>query len=292
MEWLIGFHGGGSGIENLRSYSLTTPPTCTNQAVLQVNASGEPGLYELRGFMYDAGGNLYVANANKSNSQVLRFMPASGSTSGYAYAYDPTFDLTTNLVHPFGLAVGFAGNLYVSNQSTGGQGGNVITYYDALNTSQLGQYLGTLPQTFQQLRGIAYDGTYLYAADTTAGTVTQIDAGRATIATIPVAAADHLLYDGTQYLYVGSESNGVYRYDTQAGGAPVPFLSDPSPAIGAVAGFAFGGDGYFYVADRTGNALNRYPLDFSVFPPSCQSEGEPFLTGLGDSPEFIELWPS
>jgi hypothetical protein len=92
----------------------------------------------------------------------------------------------------------------------------------------------------------------------------------------------HLLYDGTKYLYIGSEKdNAVYQYDTTGNATTVsPFIKSSTAApIDHTGGLAIA-DGSFYVASRKGMAINQYPL-------AQPDSGRVFVSGLADNPEFI-----
>src|SRR6266436_3622742 len=86
-------------------------------------------LDELRSFTLGPAGHkhLYVVNANKKLSQVLRFdIPSQAGgkyTNGQAFASE-------HLHHPFNAVFGPDGNLYVSNQDAAKDGKIKITEYE------------------------------------------------------------------------------------------------------------------------------------------------------------------
>jgi hypothetical protein len=286
-NWWITFHGDG-GIVNIQTFAMSGAPTST--ALLATGVDGEPALDELRGFVFGSAGVL-VANASGDDSAILSFAPPAPNQWGFSQGVF----ISDQLTHPFDIVPAFSGDLYVSNQSHKGAGGNVITFYHPKS----GAYKGTFATGFAELRGLAFDGTYLYAADTGAGTVTPYDDKGNAQTALPIKKADHLYYDGSRFLYIASESDGIYLYDTAAGTAgkkaTLPLFLDASsasPALDEIAGFAFGTDSNVYVASRKGNAIQSYPVDLTQTPPTCQSaNGKPFITNLGDSPEFIRLGP-
>jgi hypothetical protein len=99
---------------------------------------------------------------------------------------------------------------------------------------------------------------------------------------LPVHEPVHLLYDGSRYLYIGSEKdNAVYQYDTHEGGTSLDTFICTSTAvrIDHTAGLAIF-NGYFYVASRKGMAINQYEL-------ATPSTGSVYVSKLADSPEFI-----
>ncbi|HZO94571.1 MAG TPA: hypothetical protein VFB22_12520 [Candidatus Baltobacteraceae bacterium] len=288
-SWWITFHGSTGGVSNVQTY--TTSGVAESTALLMTGAAGEPALDELRGFLFASAGVL-VANASGNDSSVVAFTPPSPGQWGFSSG---AF-ITDKLTHPFDLTPAFNGDIYVSNQSHKGKGGNDITYYHP----KTGDYKGTFAQGFTELRGLAYDGTYLYAADTGAGIVTAYDDKGNAKAQITVDDADHLFYDGTRYLYIAGEKAGIFIYDTTAGSAAKSGTSaqlfldaqQANPSLDDIAGFAFGGDGFIYVASRKGKAIQRYPVVLDVDPPTCNAAGgTPFVSSLPDEPEFIQLGP-
>ena len=288
--WWISFHGTSSGVPNIQTYATSGAPV--SSALLTTGAAGEPALDELRGFLFAEGGVL-VANASGDDSSILAFTPPSPAQWGFSLG---AF-ITDNLTHPFDLTAAFSGDIYVSNQSHQGKGGNEITYYHP----KTGKYKGTFASGFKQLRGLAFDGTYLYAADTNAGTVTAYDdKGNVKAQIGNVSDPDHLVYDGTRYLYIAGEQSGIFIYDTTATATAKSTqsadtflaLNDAKPTLHDIAGFAFGGDGYVYVADRKGQAVQKYPVVLTSTPPTCNaSGGASFISSLPDQPEFIQLGP-
>ena len=102
----------------------------------------------------------------------------------------------------------------------------------------------------------------------------------------------HVLYDGSQYLYIGSESgNCVWVWDpAQPTVAPAQIVASTSSVpIDATGGIALAPDGnggqYLYVCSRKGQSINQYQLDTSSHPPVA-SQATVVESGLGDDPEF------
>lgn len=119
---LVTFHGGTAGINNVYCYDTVSAKRLTDAALRHIDASR---LSELRALVY-CNGYLYVANSDKSISNVLTFQHES-QEKAYHFAYiadfvDPTFshkgDFKTSIAHPFSLAFDGAGFAYVSNQDT------------------------------------------------------------------------------------------------------------------------------------------------------------------------------
>jgi hypothetical protein len=139
---------------------------------------------------------------------------------------------------------------------------------------------------FITLRGIATNGTNWYVADEgdtkTPGSVSIFDASGKEQSSLSVNQPVHLLYDGSRYLYIGSEKdNAVYQYDTTGSATTVsPFIqSSKTVPIDHTGGLAIW-NGSFYVASRVGMAINQYPL-------TQPGSGSVYVSGLADNPEFI-----
>ena len=274
---IISFHGSSSGKHN----KLKTFPALGN--IL----TEPPELQEPRGFLLGPGSDsnhLYVVNAYKNASLIYRYTSgASGTyTDGEVFASD-------DLSHPFDAAFGPDGHLYVSNQDS-----NKITYYEGPTDKHPGKLKGTFGTTsqpeFSTLRGIAWVGSALYAADEDAGVLGFNSDGSSNSVTIPVKNPVHLFYDGSRYLYIGSGSgNSVWVWDTskQIKTNPAEIVgSKQTPAIDATAGIALPGDGNLYVASRKANVLIQYPIDVTQNPPAV-SNGQVLSPGLKDNPEFV-----
>ena len=287
-SWWITFHG-DSGMTNIQTF---TPAGALDNPALLEPPPAPWTLDELRGFVFDTNGNLYVADASGSNSAILRYTPSASSAQlDFAGAF-----ASDNITHPFDLVCAW-GLLFVSNQSHSGVGGNNVTCYEGFPYSASGTYVKTFASNFSDVRGLAFDGTYLYVADAGGKGVTPYDSSGTAQTPIAVSQPDHLWFDQQRYLYIASENSGgsakcaVYLYDTSnPGSTPVPFLSNPDPGFKSVSGFRFGGDGFLYVANRTNNEVQRYAVTAGT-PPTCSSSGTTFMTNkvLPDNPEFIQL---
>lgn len=152
-----------------------------------------------------------------------------------------------------------------------------------------GKLKGVFAKGFTTLRGIATDSDYWYVADegdsskNNLGTVWIYDTkGNKQPNSLTIKQPVHLLYDGSQYLYVGSEQdNAVYQYDTKATGSePASFITSTTSApIDHTAGLAISG-GTFYVASRKGRSINQYPI-------ASPTQGTVYVSGLADNPEFV-----
>jgi hypothetical protein len=286
---LVSFHGGtsASSINNVLAVSSSAPPTVA--PVLVPGSNGAmPALNELRGLTTDANGNLYVVNAYKEFNQVLVFSPPGASGTTWTFASIFVGGKDSQLSHPFDAAFGADSNLYVSNQDN-----NEITYYEGAT----GELMGVFAKGFTTLRGIATDGTYWYVADEgnkkkkIPSAVWIYDTkGNQQTSSLTVNQPVHLLYDGSRYLYIGSEEdNAVYSYDTYTapnGTTLVSYVANTTwVPIDHTSGLAISG-GNFYVASRKDKSINQYPMPSPPTPPTNASV---FVSGLADDPEFI-LW--
>jgi hypothetical protein len=92
----------------------------------------------------------------------------------------------------------------------------------------------------------------------------------------------HLLYDGSRYLYIGSEKdNAVYAFDTSGSSYNVtPFITSTAAVpISHTSGLAIS-NGTFYVGSRKGFSINQYPM-------TSPTHGSVYVKGLADDPEFL-----
>jgi hypothetical protein len=245
-----------------------------------------PALSELRGFTTDAAGTLYVVNAYKHFSQILTFSKPAVPGGPFTFASVFVGGKDSQLAHPFCAAFGSDGHLYVSNQDPNSKGSIAITYYEGPTMKHPGRLKGIFADGFTALRGIATDGSLWYVADAgdskTPGSVSILDASGKHQGSLAVNQPVHLLYDGSKYLYIGSEKdNAVYRFDTTGNATSVtPFIASSKTApIDHTSGLAIA-NGVFYLASREGLAINQYSL-------TDPSSGTVFISGLADNPEFI-----
>ena len=270
--WMISFHGGdskgASPINTLASIQLGGSP---------------PSLRELRAFTVGPDGNLYVVNAYKDNSMILQFGPASSWPAPYLTTF-----VDSHLDHPFDIVFGPKGNLYVSNQDN-----NHVNMFEGPSGANPGHHLGDFAGGFNAVRGLAYDGTYVYIADeqggaSKTGAVCVYDSSGNSQNSIAAPDPIHLMYDGQRYLYIGCGSaNDVQVFDTQNPSQPAQsiFSGGANPAIDGTSGIALPGDGNIYVASRKGQRILKYPLST----PTTAGAGSVFLGQLPDQPEFVGM---
>lgn len=273
---IVSFHGGGSGINKLKTFPALTD-------ILEE----PPKFRELRGFVPGHGSDsnhLYVVEAYKDASTIYYF-----TSDNMGKWKDGKVFTRDGLSHPFDAVFGSDGHLYVSNQDN-----NKITYYEGPGDKHPGKLKGTFgtksQPVFNTLRGIAWAGSALYAADEKTGVLGYNSDGTSNNVKIAIKDPVHLFYDGTRYLYIGSGSdNSIWVWDTTQTIKPNPVQivgPQQTPAINATAGMALPGDGNLYVASRKGNAIIQYPIDASQNPPKV-SNGQVLSPGLKDNPEFV-----
>lgn len=298
MQLAVSFHGGAPSTTDHAHHHddatvINTILTVDGTTLATALAPNGPTLRELRGFAFARStGELYVVNAYKKSSAIYVFDPPSADVVGAPHVYSETFATGEpgQLEHPFDIAFGPDGNVYVSNQDPPGAG-YVSKFQGPTADAAGGAFLGVFVGDFAAVRGLACDGTHWYVSDAgskskPAGVWIYDLTGKAT-ATEPLGVPQpvHLLYDGAQYLYIGSEStDSVYRLDTTAAD-PVPtVLVDGTGIIDKTSGLALDGTTLF-VASRKGRRL--FQADLSSDAPTLTPFGP---DSLGDEPEFVAVW--
>jgi hypothetical protein len=285
----VSFHGGSSpnAVNNLLSY----PQAGSGTPIL--NPAGVT-LDELRGFTLGPNGDLYVVVGNKDASNVLQFTPPVPPGVEYTDG-TPFVSPPGELSHPFALVFAES-SLFVSNQDD-----NKVRQFSA----STGVGGSDFADGFNTLRGIAADANYLYVADETGGKDRK---GEVSWYALPTGASApkaskaghvdvddpvHPMYDGSRYVYIGSEKNSeIYLLDTQnLANAPTqlalpPLITPLAPIQPDVAGLAVV-DGNLYVASRKGLFIAQYTLDTSTAPPTVPGDGSVFVGNLPDEPEFV-----
>jgi hypothetical protein len=226
-----------------------------------------------------------------------------GSTGEAPWVFDDVF-ASDGLAHPFDLAFGSDGTLFVSNQDS-----NEVTTYDtAGNCGSL-----CIDPGFKKVRGLAFHGTYLYVADAGGDAVTVYDGSGTCVRSIHVKRPVHLLCDTAGWLWIGSERKGgtdgqdgtdgedgkdaVYAFhtgDVPSGeavrivhGAGIDHTAGlcvlPSPSGQAAT---------LLVASRLGRQILSFPIEYADGAPT-QTRATPTVVldkdVLIDNPEFVAL---
>ena len=297
-QWLVSFHGGSKTTEhnNIHGFSDQGAPSNPDK-VLDMTGAGQVKLDELRGFGF-YNGNLWVVNAHKSSSGILKFSGTAGSNGQYAFQQVFTaYDQSTNpgLLHPFNLAFAPDGNLYVSNQDT-----SCITRYYGPTTRLPGEPIpcqncpfpgtfippqsSTAPNGLQTPRDLLFDlNGNLWVADESLGLLNYSRPNGAFIGIF--AGSDkwkpiHLLLDGTN-LYVGCGSdNSVQLIDLNAGTSK-HFLTPGASGLDGPAGMGLTTD-HFYIANRKKQQVLRFRRS------NHAPDSKPFISNMGDDPEFLQ----
>jgi DNA-binding beta-propeller fold protein YncE len=302
----VGFHGGATlpGINNVYAFASGKPGQLLLGAANSPDPGMMPALSELRAFVPSADGSfLLVANGSKDRNQVLRF--ARGSTGEPAWVFHDVY-ASDGLSHPFDVVVGFGGDLFVSNQDT-----NTVTRHSTRGSAT------TFVDGFKEVRGLAYDGTYLYVADVGGDTVGLYDGSATSVGTLDVKRPVHLLLATSGWLWIGSERgnvasraehsgkdgdehhDAVFAYDTAdaPSGNVVKVVHGHGTGLDHTAGLCLipgtkSGSATLLVASRVGRQVLAFPIDLSHHTPSWNPPSSTTVLGsdvLPDNPEFIAL---
>ncbi len=303
--WYISFHGGKSGWNNIHVFD--TSGNALGKALNTKSLPDDIELRELRDFTFGPDGRLYVVNAYKKYSQVLTFTGELGPSGQHDFIgvyVERNKETNAGLKHPFAAIFSTAGDVYVSSQDT-----NVVTRYD-----QSGQPMPLPPVLKPFPKNTFYPGTFapssdeisngleevrdlvfgpsgdLLIADRDGNAVKRYDGktGKrlADVATSTegVLSPDHLLLSPGTTLYVGCEkTNSVLKVNLVTGDVET-FIEEESGGLCGPAGMCFGDDGRFYIGSRKCYQVLRFQPDGTPDP-------NPFLTDLGDQPEFVKLVP-
>jgi hypothetical protein len=311
QRWYITFHG-GEGPDtwnNIHVFDTAGKPLGKALDTHSLPAGLE--LRELRGFVFGPDGDLYVANAYKDASQILRFAgtPGAGGKHAFREIFVERHAANPGLDHPFAVVFGPDGNLYVSSQDSNlvgryygpgaskGTPGAAMPHPPALRTVDR----DTLPPgTFVPSHKTAAIGVRavrraifgpdgdLFVADRDTDSVKRYDGASGALRrdyqhgrlTTPV----HLLMrPGDGALLVGSrDRHAVLAIDVESGS--VATLVQPrAGALRAPSGMAFGPEGKLYVCSRDGRHVLRFDAT------TGEPDANPFIDDLGDFPEFIAL---
>jgi DNA-binding beta-propeller fold protein YncE len=326
QRWYVTFHGGESPRQephdkegsreaparawnNIHAFALDGSPL--GKALDTHTLPDDLDLRELRGFTFGPDGDLYVANAYKDASQVLRFTGKPGVDGKHPFqeVYVEQHKANPGLAHPFAVAFGPDSHLYVPSQDTNivgryygphatdGNPGTPMPHPEALQDVDTKHLLpGTFvapqkhaPGGLRAVRGAIFgpDGD-LYVADRDADSVKRYDGGSGRLLreyrhphlTTPVHLAFRT-HDGS--LLAGSrDGNAIFAVDPETG-AVATLVEPGAGGLRAPAGMAFGPDGRFYVSSRETKQILRFDAS------TGQPDPAPFIDGLEDFPEFIAL---
>lgn len=309
-EWYISFHGGDepTTLNNIHVYSPAGQwlRKALNKNSLPPNIT----LRELRGFTIGPDKNLYVVNAFKDYSQILRFRGELNKHD--QHDFDCVFvqrDAASNpgLIHPFNAVFDPQGHLCVTSQETSialryhgpksrdAAPGQPMDIPPALKGVAAG---GLHPGTFcasakQAPRGLVvvreavFIAGLLYVTDRDADCVRKYDPvtgeHRGEIAAKGLIDKPiHLAVSGND-LYIGSRGNESVSKCDLLSGTVTPFIQPRAGGLKNPSGLAFGNDGFLYVASRGTRQILRYRIADAL------PDIRPFIDDLKDDPEFIEL---
>ncbi len=324
--WYITFHGGEPSKDRhhgIQTSSKRDSVTWNNIHVfdLEGRALGKAldtdtlpddlKLRELRGFAFGPDGDLYVTNAHKDDSQVLRFTGKPGANGKHAFSeiYVERHAANPGLHHPFDVTFGPDRNLYVPSQDTNlvgryygpaaaeGTPGEPMPHPEALLAADHhdpppGTFVPSqehVPSGVRAVRRAIFgpDGD-LYVADRDADSVKRYDGRTGKLEreyrhhhlTTPI----HLAFRDTDgALLAGSrDRHAVFAIET-ANGETTMLVEEGAGGLKAPAGMAFGSDGKLYVSSRQTNQILRYDAQ------TGEPDPAPFIDDLEDAPEFISL---
>ncbi len=309
--WYLTFHGGDAdrAWNNIHVYDLDGKPL--GKALDANSLPKELELRELRGFTFGPGGDLYVANAYKGASQVLRFAGQAGPDGKHAFrdVFVERHAANPGLDHPFDVAFGPDRDLYVPSQDTNvvgryygpeavdGRPGEPMPHPEALRETEAnppppGTFVPSLahaPSGVRTVRRAIFgsDGD-LYVADRDADSVKrylgQSGALHREYRHHHLKTPVHLAFrepDGA--LLVGSrDRDAIFAIDTETG-KMTTLVASGAGGLSAPAGMAFGPDGKLYVSSRESKQILRFDAT------TGRPDAAPFIDGLEDYPEFIAL---
>ena len=307
-EWHLTFHGGEgrSDLNSIHAYSADGKKQ--GKVLGRASLPAEVELRELRDHVFGPDGDLYVANAYKDFSQIVRFHGSRGKEGKHAFR--DVFlqnDAVRNpgLSHPFNIAFDGHGDLYVSSQNTSlilryhgprsgaGTAGTPMPIAPSLAQMKNHKFMpGTfcasakeVPDGLKVVRKAVFAVGRLYVADRDADCVRKYDPG--TGACLGAIAAPglidkpiHLIVNAGM-LYVGNRGNeSVVKCDLHSEKVE-PYIRPKAGGLDNPSGMAIAEDGYFYVASRGSRQILRYRLS------DGWPDKHPFIDNLEDEPEFI-----
>ncbi len=308
-EWYLTFHGGEgrSDLNSIHVYSAKGRKV--RKALDRASLPETVELRELRGHAFGPDGCLYVANAYKDYSEIVRFDGKVGREGKHAFRdVFVRSDAVGNpgLSHPFSIAFDSRGDLYVTSQNTS----LTLRYHGPCAANGLPGTPMAPPVSLSKLKGRRFDpGTFcasarevpdglqvvreatfargrLHVADRDADCIRKYDAE--TGACLGSIAAPelidkpiHLMAEG-DLLYIGNRGNeSVVTCDLRSERV-TPFIQPKAGGLDNPSGLALGNDGWLYVGSRGSRQILRYRIADGL------PDRRPFIDGLEDEPEFIE----
>ena len=313
QSWYISFHGGDAdgAWNNIHAFDLNG--AALGKRLATDHLPDGIRLRELRGFAFGPDGDLYVANAYRNASQILRFEGSLDSKGRHRFrdVYSAQHHDNPGLAHPFDVSFGPDGHLFVPSQDTNvvgryfgprgdGQSGRPMPYPAAFQTqSHKGGDHAPPPGTFvpsrhheahglTAVRGLLFDADgRLYVVDRDANRVNCHDgASGAWLRAFEhphMSKPVHLLAPAPHRLLVGSrDPSAIFEIDT-ASGQVSPLVRAGAGGLDGPAGMAIGPDKKLYVCSRESKQILRFDAL------SGAPDRAPFIDRLSDCPEFIRL---
>ncbi len=273
--WYLSFHGGTDRNSRNNIYVYSETGEELGKALNRRSLPDRVELRELRGLGFGPDHNLYVVNAYREASQILRFtgkLNPEGRHDFLDVFVAHHHELNPQLVHPFNFAFCAGGNLHVSNQDT-----SCVSRYHGPHAKYPGLPM-PLPDAIREIGrpapgvfvpsvkqwkdgvGVVRDvligpDSNLYVADreTDMVIIYDPDTGHRTglIQSEHLSRPVHLALDPTScFLLIGNAGNdSVARFEFAT---KICSILVPSGACGlnGPAGMGFRWDGAFYVASR------------------------------------------
>ena len=240
--------------------------------------SGSGGLDLPTGLTFAPNGDLYVTSRN--TNEVLRY---DGSTGNFIDTFVTSGSGGLDL--PTGLTFAPNGDLYVTSRNTNevlrydGSTGNFIDTFDSKNIGGLDSPTGIT---------IGLDLNVYVVSSKNDQILRYFPNGEFQ----DVFISDSQLFSPTdlsfddQFLYIGSETNEVLRYDGSTGNFIDTFVTSGSGDLDLPTGLTIGPDGSLYVTNSKSNEVLRYDVSESQF------ENKQFVTDKSSKlhqPTHIEI---
>jgi DNA-binding beta-propeller fold protein YncE len=308
-KWYVTFHGGDgrSDLNSVHAYSADGKNM--GKVLDRSSLPGNVELRELRGFAFGPDGDLYVVNAYRDFSQVIRFHGIRDKNGRHAFRdvfVQNDAICNPGLSHPFSIVFDEHGDLYVTSQNTSltlryhgpksavGRPGMPMPIAPSLAELKNHHFSpGTfcasaneVPNGLKVVREALFAAGHLYVADRDADCVRKYEPGTGAYLGA-ISAPDlidkpiHLAVSGG-VLYIGNRGNeSVVKCDLR-NERVAPFIHPKSGGLDNPSGLAIADDGYLYVASRGSRKILRYQLSDGV------PDMHPFIDDLADDPEFIE----
>ena len=310
--WYVSFHGGEGDRARNNLHRYANDGAHLGKALRGRGLPRGLKLRELRGFVLGPDGDLYVANAYRDESQILRFRgrPDPDGRHPFREVFVRQRHADHGLAHPFSATFGPGGHLFVPSQDsdivgryygprTAGPDAAAIpgrpmphpAALSGIDADRLapGTFVPSVRRAADGLRAVRHaifaDGDDLFVADRAENAVKRYDresgALKRTYRHRLLQAPVHLLrWPERGALLVGSrDRDAVVALDLEQGDAR-DVVAPGAGGLAAPSGIAWGPDGLLVVGSRGNRAVLR-------FDPESGRTAAPLLTALPDHPEFV-----